>query len=327
MIRLSDQILKTAAMLDLVPVLRGLPAWLLPIKKEGQKIHREERRLFKRLYLDNKEKLEKGKAKLQREEGFTDDVAAYISGALLQAGSETTATILIGFVQAMVIFPEVAKAAQAQLDAICGDRMPDLDDWDKLPYIRACAKESLRWMPGFFLGIPHAVTQDDVYGEYHIPKDATVIINVWSVHQDPRRHPDPRKFDPLRYIDDELSSNDSANSPDATQRDHFVFGAGRRRCQGMHIADRSIFLAISRMLWAFDFKRAVDPQTGREIVPDMDDVVDGMVSLPKPFKANIVSRSQSRAQSIRDEWATASTLLDPETLEWKTLPEGLRKSC
>jgi cytochrome P450 len=80
-----------------------------------------------------------------------------------------------------MIFPDVAKVAQAELDGLCGDRMPDLDDVPSLPYIRALAKECLRWMPGFFLGIPHAVTQDDMYLGYRIPKDSTIILNVWSV--------------------------------------------------------------------------------------------------------------------------------------------------
>ena len=117
--------------------------------------------------------------KTQKEEGFSDDQAAYLGGSLLQAGSETTATILIGFVQALVLFPEVSKAAQQELDRVCGDRMPDLNDVPNLPYIRACAKESFRWMPGFMLGIPHSVTTDDRYMGYHIPKGSTVVMNVW----------------------------------------------------------------------------------------------------------------------------------------------------
>lgn len=118
---------------------------------------------------------------MQREENFSDDLAAYISGSLLQAGSETTASILVGFVQAMVIFPDVAKTAQTELDCVCGDRMPDLNDVPNLPYIRACAKESLRWMPAFMLGIPHCVIQDDMYMGYDIPGGSTVIMNVWCV--------------------------------------------------------------------------------------------------------------------------------------------------
>lgn len=116
---------------------------------------------------------------MQKEEGFSDDLAAYISGSLLQAGSETSSGILVGFIQAMVIFPEVAKKAQEEIDRVCGDRLPDLNDLPDLPYIRACMKESLRWMPGVPLGTPHAATQDDEYMGYRIPKKATIILNVW----------------------------------------------------------------------------------------------------------------------------------------------------
>lgn len=288
--------------------------------------------------------------KMQKKENFSDDLAAYISGSVLQAGSETTSGILVGFVQAMVIFPEAAEKAQRELDRVCGDRFPTLDDWPNLPYVRACAKETLRWMPGFFLGIPHAVTQDDMYLGYRIPKGATVILNAWyvapslqwrvstrgeknaglinfrltyrAVHNDPQRHPNPRKFEPMRYIDDRQTSIDAANNPDPTQRDHFVFGAGRRRCQGMHIADRSIYLAISRLLWAFDFRRAMDADTKQEVVPDMDDLVDGMMCFPSPFQANIVPRSAYKAQCVREEWAEVAKLLDEE-MQWKMVPEGL----
>lgn len=120
--------------------------------------------------------------KMQKQESLSDGLAAYIAGQILQAGSETTAGIVVGFIQAMVIFPEVAKMAQEELDRVCGrDRLPDLNDVPHLPYIRACAKECFRWMPGLLLGVPHAVTKEDSYMGYRIPKGATVIMNVWYV--------------------------------------------------------------------------------------------------------------------------------------------------
>jgi cytochrome P450 len=280
--------------------------------------------------------------KIQENEKLSDDLTAYISGSLLQAGAETTSSILVGFIQAMVIFPKVAKRAQMELDSVCGDRMPDLNDVPNLPYIRACAKETFRWMPGFMLGIPHSLTQNDTYMGYHIPKGSIIITNSWcvlrilgllfvitnivssfrAIHNDPQRHPNPREFDPMRYIDDHTTSIESANSPDATKRDHFVFGAGRRRCQGMHIADRSTYLAISRLLWAFDFHRAIDRQTGQEIIPDMNDLTGGFMMLPNPFPADIRPRTKSRAETVKLEWHHISSLLD-EQGQWKSVPEGL----
>ncbi|RDA93281.1 hypothetical protein CP533_2066 [Ophiocordyceps camponoti-saundersi (nom. inval.)] len=297
---------QVAALLDLFPVLRRLPDFLLPSRKLGMEPC---------CCIDL--------IRVQKEIGFSDELACYMSGSLLQAGSETTSAILIGFFQAMLLFPEVAKEAQAEIDRVCGDRMPDLNDVPELPFIRGCMKESLRWMPAAVLGVPHAVVQDDEYQGYHIPKGAAVIFNVWAIHNDPKRHPDPRQYNPSRWAGDNQNSAQAAVNADATKRDHFVFGAGRRMCQGMHIADRSLFLAMSRTLWAFDIKRAVDGKTGHEIVPDVDNIVDGLFVCPRPFKANIVPRSQQKVARVQEEWAKMLELLD-ESKQWKTVPEGLK---
>ena len=126
----------------------------------------------------------------------------------------------------------------------------------------------------------------------------------------------------MRFWGDNLTSADSANNVDVSKRDHFVFGAGRRRCLGMHIADRTLFLGISRLLWAFGFQRAVDPATKQEIIPDMDELSEGIFVLPKPFPAKIVPRSAHKAQRVREEWAKQLHMLD-DKMQWKTVPEGL----
>jgi len=119
--------------------------------------------------------------KAQDAEGFSDEQAGYIAGNLLEAGADTTAAQLVGFVQAMLLFPEVQKKAKEELDRVCGNRLPTMDDWDDLPYIRACVKEINRWMPTAILGIAHSVTKDDVYMGYKIPKDSMCVVNVWYV--------------------------------------------------------------------------------------------------------------------------------------------------
>lgn len=324
---------ETAAFLDVFPILRYLPDALLPVRKHAKELHREEANLFVGHYRETKKKLREGKAKpclcvdlvrAQDEQGFSDLSAAYVSGSLLEAGSDTTSATLVGFVQAMLIFPEVVRKAQAELDRVCGDRLPDLNDLPDLPYIRGCMKESMRWMPTVILGVPHAVICDDEYMGYKIPKGAGVMWNVWAIHNDSKRHPDPRRFDPSRWAHDNQTSVEAANNPDASKRDHFLFGAGRRLCQGMHIADRSLFLAMSRLLWAFDFERAIDESTGKEIIPDMEKLVpdNGMFVQPEPFKADIKPRSVWKAKRVREEWSKMTELLDMD-MQWKTVPEGL----
>lgn len=52
----------------------------------------------------------------------------------------------------MVLYPEVQKKAQAQLEEVCGSRLPEMEDFDRLPYIRCIMKETLRWLPTAILG-------------------------------------------------------------------------------------------------------------------------------------------------------------------------------
>ncbi|KAI5922679.1 cytochrome P450 [Camillea tinctor] len=321
----------TASLLDLYPILRQLPDALLPLRRYVKELHRKESKLYVGHYLDTKKRLHEGTAKpcfcvdivrAQEKDGLSDLLCGYTSGSMLEAGSDTTASTLIGFVQAITIFPEVVKAAQEELDRVCGNRMPDLNDLPDLPYIRGCMKESMRWMPTDIIGVPHAVIRDDEYMGYTIPKGASVMWNVWAVQNDPKRHPNPRRFDPTRWAHDSQTSVEAATNRDATKRDHFVFGAGRRLCQGMHIADRSMFLGISRLLWAFDFKQPIDPSTGQEIIPDMNDLSEGLFVQPNPFEVVITPRSEHKAECVRNEWKNMTELLDDE-MQWKTVPEGL----
>ncbi|KAL5117971.1 hypothetical protein ACEQ8H_004116 [Pleosporales sp. CAS-2024a] len=321
---------QTAALLDLFPVLRHMPDFMLPLRRYAKKLHEHEARLYVGHWLNVKKAIKEKTAKpcfcldlirAQETEGFSDALAAYVSGSLLEAGSDTTAATLVGFVQAMLLFPDVARNAQEELDRVCGERLPSLEDEPNLPYIRGCIKESLRWMPTAILGVPHAVIRDDEYMGYKIPKGAGVMWNVWSVHMDPKRHRDPRRFDPGRYINDSQTAAEAANNPDASKRDHFVFGAGRRLCQGMHIAERSMFLAISRLLWAFDFRLARDAH-GNEIKPNADDLTEGLLVCPKPFPACIVPRDETKAARVRSEWSMMESSLDKD-LQWSVLPEGL----
>ena len=158
------------------------------------------------------------------------------------------------------------------------------------------------------LGGPHAVLQADEYLGYLIPKGATVINNVYTIYHEPVRYPNPRRFNPSRFKEDFLSL--------ASKCDQFVFDAGRRICQGMHVADRSLFLTISRMLWAFDIKPALDTM-GKPIIPDTEKLTQGLMYGPEPFPVMIVLRSKERADVVSREWEEAQMLLDPVSMQWK----------
>lgn len=137
---------------------------------------------------------------------------------------------------AAVLFPEIFKKAQAEIDRYVGSsRMPTFGDKHRLPYTDAFILELLRWRPPTPGGIPHAVIQDDIYDGYFIPKGSTVIANAWALTRDESTFPDPDNFDPERWI----------NHPDHALSS-LGFGFGRRSCPGHWVARNSIFIVVAR---------------------------------------------------------------------------------
>ena len=206
------------------------------------------------------------------------------------------------FIQAMMLFPEVQKRCHDELDRIVGsDRLPTIEDFESLPYIRQTAKEALRCRPsskpsiGYNTltelatgiptaisgAIPHAALADDVIDGYVIPKGATVVLAVWSANNDPVLFPNPREFQPERH-DPNLSFSEAAAAADFRKRDNWTFGAGRRICPGIHIAERTLFLSTARILWTFDIHKSRD-QFGQEIEVERDGVTQSIAARPIPF--------------------------------------------
>lgn len=52
----------------------------------------------------------------------------------------------------MSIHPEIQATVQAELDSVFGDRLPSIDEYDKLPYFNAFLKECRRWAPPLTFG-------------------------------------------------------------------------------------------------------------------------------------------------------------------------------
>ncbi|TFK31156.1 cytochrome P450, partial [Crucibulum laeve] len=110
-----------------------------------------------------------------------EEIVVTSSAALYVGGADTTVSALTTFVLLMILYPEVQKRAQAEVDSVTSGRLPTLDDLAALPYITAMIKEIIRWAPVAPLGIPHNVTKDDTYNGFAIPKGSRVVGNIWSV--------------------------------------------------------------------------------------------------------------------------------------------------
>ena len=119
----------------------------------------------------------------------------------------------------------------------------------------------------------------------------------------PELHPDPHSFKPERYLEHTASAADYINVNDPYTRDHFTYGAGRRVCPGVHVAENSLYINIARTLWGFDIrkKKASD---GSLVEPNQA-MVRGFLSVPEQFECDIRVRSAKHEQVIRASWEAA----------------------
>ena len=162
----------------------------------------------------------------EREENFLDDKSIrFQSMTTMEAGAETTSITMMNFTLAMLLHPDSQKKGQACVDAVVGeDRLPSFDDIPKLQYVNQIVKEVLRWRPVITLGGPHSNTAADSYNGYHIPKDSIVLGNIWNMHHDDSHYPNADEFVPERYETLTKSVFESAQEPNALDRDHYAFG-------------------------------------------------------------------------------------------------------
>ncbi|KAL1851749.1 hypothetical protein Daus18300_012434 [Diaporthe australafricana] len=289
---------------DVVPLLNYLPAWLAPWKRTAEEWYQFERAHHMRSNVRGhaSRAWNWAKALTGTKEGrrLNQESLAYDAGILNNAALDTTTQTLEMFVMAALANPDKMRTAQAEIDRVVGrGRLPSADDEKDLPYVRAVVEETLRWRPIIIAGVAHANLREDVYMGYRIPRGSTVIPSNWSIHMDEAVYRDPQAFLPERWLEDPPPPPPVG------------FGFGRRMCMGEYIARGALFAMVSRMLWAFDFRRQLDG-AGREIAVDTMDLADYFIVRPNPFPVDVVCRDESVRRIVDDAWEEVEK--DPDTI-------------
>ncbi|KAI0767200.1 cytochrome P450 [Fomes fomentarius] len=225
------------------------------------------------------------------ETGVDEETAKRVSASVYLGGADTTLTVIRLFFLAMAKYPHIQKRAQKELDAVIGsDRLPQISDQKLLPYVEAVMMECFRWNPILPLGLPHIATADDEYKGYLIPKGSLVIGNSWYLSRDQSHYPDPERFSPERFLNEEGQINLHVRDPRT-----FAFGYGRRVCPGRHLGEASVFVTIASVLHTFSIGPPVDKKG--VLLPLDAKCVEGILSYPEPFSCRISIKS-SAAQTL-----------------------------
>lgn len=97
------------------------------------------------------------------------DQLRFIGGVLMEGGSDTSSSLILAIVQALILNPEIQEKAHGEISKVVGEnRSPVWSDMPQLPYINMIVKEGHRWRPILPLCFPHALGQ----GEFSLRRKA-----------------------------------------------------------------------------------------------------------------------------------------------------------
>ncbi|TFK38305.1 cytochrome P450 [Crucibulum laeve] len=209
-----------------------------------------------------------------------------LSAIFTLGGVHSTSGIILWFLALIPSHPDILIRAHEELDRVIGrNRWPSTEDEPDLPYVRAIIKEVQRVHAPFWMATPHFNSQDFVYRGTYIPKDTVLVLNCYSLHHNESCYPDSFTFNPDRYLGDELSCSESVKHSDVMNRDHWTFGAGRRICPGIPGAERELWLAIVRLLWAYNFEALPEEPISLQEYEGMSG------RTPVPFRLRFIPRT------------------------------------
>ncbi|XP_061343160.1 cytochrome P450 CYP82D47-like [Gastrolobium bilobum] len=168
--------------------------------------------------------------------------------ALILAGTDTTTGTLTWALSLLLNNREVLNKAIHELDTQIGrDKMVVESDLQKLEYLQAILKETLRLYPPGPLSLPHESMEDCTVGRYHVPAGTRLLTNISKIQRDPLLYMHPLEFRPERFL--------TTHKDIDVRGQHFElipFGAGRRMCPGLSFALQTMQLTLATLLHGFD---------------------------------------------------------------------------
>ncbi|XP_043481287.1 uncharacterized protein LOC122510583 [Leptopilina heterotoma] len=200
---------------------------------------------------------------------------------LVTAGSDTTNKTLDSVIYMLANNPEIQEKVYEEIFNVYGSNDPEInpvkfEDLQNFVYLERVMKETMRLFPIAPL-LARKVTDDFEIDGKIVPKGCSAVILVIALHRDENVWPDPLKFDPDRFLPEEVKKR----HPCA----YIPFSYGPRDCIGRGYAMISMKVLLVTLLRKYILK--VDKITKIE---DIKLKMDTILQFSKPIKLRIEKR-------------------------------------
>ncbi|GMT35352.1 hypothetical protein PFISCL1PPCAC_26649, partial [Pristionchus fissidentatus] len=165
----------------------------------------------------------------------------YEINAVIFGGHDTTSAAMSWVYWALATQPHFQQQCYEEIHAIFGDddRECTHEDLKAMEFTERFIREVMR----IFAPVPaveRELTSDFQMGNYLLPKGTEIFICAFVLHHNPEAYPDPWKFDPDRF----LMENIEKRHP----YDYIPFCAGQRSCLGQKFAMQEMKILTSGIL-------------------------------------------------------------------------------
>ncbi|MBB4954328.1 cytochrome P450 [Agrobacterium vitis] len=175
------------------------------------------------------------------------------AATIFMAGHETTAATLTWAWYLLSNAPWVEEALHDELERVCGNRAPTIDDVPQLDWCRAIIEETLRLYPPVPI-LARQAKEADQFGGKEIEPASLIVIVPWLLHRTESLFEKPHHFMPERFLGDKRPIPYS----------YIPFAAGPRLCPGLQFGLTESILCLATLAQRFRVRvldgHKVEPQ-------------------------------------------------------------------
>jgi len=156
------------------------------------------------------------------------DIADHMS-FLMMAAHDTLTSSLSAFVYFLAAHPDWQERLREEalgLGLAAGEPLP-FERLDELKLAEMAFKEAMRLIPPV-ISLPRRAMRDFEFAGYRIPAGTRVNTSILFAHHMPEFWPEPERFDPLRFTEE--------NARGRHKFAYAPFGGGAHMCLGLHFA-------------------------------------------------------------------------------------------
>ena len=169
--------------------------------------------------------------------------------SILGAGVDTTTQTTQWLWYNLSKHPNVQEKLHNELHSVIKDSpVITAEHYNKLHYMKMCMKESMRRTPSIAIH-SRVLPEDSTIGGINLPKNTSVLANLYSMNLDERFWDNPLEFKPERW----------ENRKDIDPFSFAPFGIGPRMCVGRRIAEAEMQLITAHLCMSYKIHLEKEP--------------------------------------------------------------------